>query len=176
LPSLGIRGRQGEVSEAFQLSFIKYSACPRAVLGCFIFRDPTDSGRKSETHIRICLFDFLPSLPPNSDSNFWDRISLCSSGWPWVRGSPSLASWALGLQECITMPVCHFPQAPPLSSWSTNGQFGAPLCAYCPCTQPSFWMSTVYHGESMVSSWRWEHAPPFPPNLRGARSSKPGPE
>lgn len=37
LAELGVRERQGEVGEAFQLPLIKCSACPRAVLGCFIF-------------------------------------------------------------------------------------------------------------------------------------------
>jgi hypothetical protein len=35
---------------------------------------------------------------------FWDRVSLCSSGWPQTCDTLALASWVLGLQKCTTMP------------------------------------------------------------------------
>jgi hypothetical protein len=33
---------------------------------------------------------------------FGDRVSLCSPGWPQIPDSHASASWALGLQVCIT--------------------------------------------------------------------------
>jgi hypothetical protein len=34
---------------------------------------------------------------------FWDRVSLCSSGWLGTRSSPISASQVLGLQMCTTI-------------------------------------------------------------------------
>jgi hypothetical protein len=40
---------------------------------------------------------------------FWDRISLCSPGWPQTLNSPASASWVLGLVACAThLAYLHF--------------------------------------------------------------------
>jgi hypothetical protein len=37
---------------------------------------------------------------------FWDKILLCSLGWPPTSGPPVSASQVLELQACTTMPSC----------------------------------------------------------------------
>jgi hypothetical protein len=34
---------------------------------------------------------------------FWDRVSLCTPGWPWTHNPPASAFWILGFQACATM-------------------------------------------------------------------------
>lgn len=67
------------------------------------------------------LLQVCPSLGPSQDQlflsplfcfGFWDRVSLCSSGWPRSHGNPpASASWLLGLQACVH----HYAQLFPLS-------------------------------------------------------------
>jgi hypothetical protein len=72
--------------------------------------------------LRWSLVNLLPGLASNCDSPnlslpgariigllflvlvlFFDRVFLCSSGWPWSQNPPASASWLLGLQVCITV-------------------------------------------------------------------------
>jgi hypothetical protein len=56
-----------------------------------------------------CPLPFLPPSVPNlSPPLFWDKVSLCSSGWPWTCYLSASTTWVLGLQLRIT-PLIPFP-------------------------------------------------------------------
>lgn len=89
---------------------------------CFLAILVYMTGKCMYTHIHTFYYSII----------FWDRVSLCSSGWPWTHGNlSSLVFRVLGIQLCTTLLPCFETRSHCVALLPECGTKGVP-CQFWP--------------------------------------------